>query len=149
MKRRIIIKISFCFVIVLLIGVINCTGQNTQQQFNYKEHVKSRLKLTDNQEDSYWLIMAIYESKKQTLVEKSRDTQDITICQNELIALSNETIKSLEILLTETQLNEWRKFIVEPMPRENAPAQKTGERKFPPDGGPPPGGNRGGGKPGR
>jgi len=136
-------KRMFCLIMVMLIEVIGCTNYPLpQQQINYKVYVKNRLKLSDEQENSYRLIMELYESKKQAIIEKYRDSRDVTTCQNELTALSNETLKSLEILLTEKQFNEWRNFIVEPTPRMNEPSQEMGERKTPPDGGPPPGGGR-------
>lgn len=139
-----IMKKRFSFIMMLLIVIIGCTSHNNpQQQINYKAYVKNRLNLTDKQENSYWLIMARYESEKHTIIEKCQYPHDVTTCQNELTALSNETIKSLEILLTEKQLSEWRKFIVEPMMQEMAePTQKMDERRPPPNGGPPPGDGR-------
>jgi len=137
-------KVILLFLLIILFQAGSCANlSSSQQEFDYKTHVKKRLQLTDKQENSYWLIMELYESRKHIIIEKYRNSRDVTGWQDELTVLSDETMKSLEILFSEEQMNEWHKLVIESMLLKKDVKTPSQTDKFPSGGGrPPPGGGR-------
>ncbi|MFH1227659.1 MAG: hypothetical protein V1701_07130 [Planctomycetota bacterium] len=128
--------VAFALMVLLLLW--GCASQSPQEQFNDKAYIKNRLSLTDEQESSYWVYMARYDSEKQAILEKYRgqgprdkkDSQDgLQALRGELKALRGKAEKDLEFILAEKQIKEWCKLMDEQ-------EQKMKERK-PQRGGPP------------